>query len=83
MEENWWIVVGDPHQKKLISIKRIAVGKIANAKLNFTLPKQGLHKLMISILCDSYVGCDQEEEIKIQTLVNPDSEHENDDDSQK
>lgn len=36
---NWWLVVGDPGTKNLLSIKRVTITKSQNVKLEFTLPK--------------------------------------------
>ncbi|KAG1851365.1 Sec63 domain-containing protein [Suillus subluteus] len=43
---NWWLVVGEPSTKQLLSIKRITVTKNLSVKLEFTLPK-GTHTLKL------------------------------------
>lgn len=36
---NWWLVVGDPGTKNLLSIKRVTITRNLSVKLDFTLPK--------------------------------------------
>jgi pre-mRNA-splicing helicase BRR2 len=56
---NWWLVVGEPSTRQLLSIKRVTVTKSLNVKLEFTLP-QGTHNLKLSAICDSYMGADHD-----------------------
>jgi len=56
---NWWLVVGEPSTKQLLSIKRVTVNKSLSVKLEFTLPK-GQHALKLYVICDSYVGADHD-----------------------
>jgi pre-mRNA-splicing helicase BRR2 len=56
---NWWLVVGEPSTRQLLSIKRVTVSKSLNVKLEFTLP-QGTHNLRLSAICDSYMGADHD-----------------------
>lgn len=56
---NWWLVVGDPKTRQLLSIKRVTVNKNLAVKLEFTLPK-GTHSLKLYIICDSYMGADHD-----------------------
>lgn len=56
---NWWLVVGEPSTRQLLSIKRVTVTKSLNVKLEFTLP-QGSHNLKLSAICDSYMGADHD-----------------------
>lgn len=57
-------MLGDPKANTLLAIKRVKLGKAANATLEFTAPAQaGLAKLMLYFMCDSYMGADQEYEV--------------------
>ncbi|KAG2058635.1 DNA polymerase theta/eta [Suillus hirtellus] len=56
---NWWLVVGEPSTKQLLSIKRVTVTKNFSVKLEFTLPK-GEHALKLYVICDAYVGADHD-----------------------
>lgn len=64
-EEQWWLVLGDPKANTLLAIKRVKLGKAASATLEFTAPAQpGAAKLMLYFMCDSYMGADQEYEVR-------------------
>lgn len=56
---NWWLVIGDPKTRQLLSIKRVTVNRNINVKLEFTLPK-GTHNLKLYVICDSYMGADHD-----------------------
>lgn len=58
--ENWWVVVGEESTKTLLAIKRIAIGRKLNFRLEYTVPTAGEHELKLSLMCDSYVGVDQD-----------------------
>src|SRR5207248_1817017 len=57
--ENWWLVVGDQKSNSLLAIKRVTVGKQANAKLDYTVPEPGDHELTLFLMSDCYNGVDQ------------------------
>ncbi|KAI5466670.1 pre-mRNA splicing helicase [Mariannaea sp. PMI_226] len=63
--ENWWLVVGDEGTKNLLAIKRVTIGRELNARLEYTVPTPGEHKLKLFLMSDSYVGVDQEREFSI------------------
>ncbi len=62
-EEGWWLVVGDPKTNALLCIKRISLALKAKVKLDFTAPEAGEHAFTLYLMCDSYLGCDQEYEL--------------------
>eukprot|EP00281_Chroomonas_sp_CCMP1168_P020883 CAMPEP_0206228716 /NCGR_PEP_ID=MMETSP0047_2-20121206/9314_1 /ASSEMBLY_ACC=CAM_ASM_000192 /TAXON_ID=195065 /ORGANISM="Chroomonas mesostigmatica_cf, Strain CCMP1168" /LENGTH=2146 /DNA_ID=CAMNT_0053651971 /DNA_START=50 /DNA_END=6487 /DNA_ORIENTATION=+ len=65
-EEGWWLVVGDPVTNTLASIKRVNLAKKATVKLDFTAPETvGEAKYTLYLMCDSWAGCDQEYEFKL------------------
>ena len=58
-------MLGDPKANTLMAIKRVKLGKAASATLEFTAPAQpGPAKLMLYFMCDSYMGADQEYEVR-------------------
>ena len=64
-DENWWLVVGDPGSNALLAIKRIGLQRKAKAKLEFAAPESvGRVQLTLFLMCDSYMGCDQEFELE-------------------
>ncbi|CDW82626.1 u5 small nuclear ribonucleoprotein 200 kda helicase [Stylonychia lemnae] len=70
-EEQWWIVVGQPKQNKLLSIKKITNFKAQNqiqTELKFVIKNEGNSKQLeykVYLICDSYIGCDQEDNLII------------------
>ena len=58
--ENWWLVVGDEESKNLLAIKRITVGRKLDTRLEFVPTKVGQQELRLYLMCDSYVGVDQD-----------------------
>lgn len=66
-EEMWWIVIGIKKMNLLLSIKKLSLLKsVNNIKINFELPdKPNTYDVVIYVINDCYVGCDQEYEFKI------------------
>ncbi|WFD33124.1 RNA helicase [Malassezia sp. CBS 17886] len=57
---SWWLVIGDPGTRALLSIKRVTILRSLDVRLEFTLPP-GVHdRLRLYLMCDSYVGADRE-----------------------
>jgi len=64
--EGWWLVVGDTKTKNLLAIKRVALHKKSNLRLDFLAPDRvGAHELTLYFMCDAYIGCDQEYEFTL------------------
>lgn len=59
-DEGWWVVIGQPKQNTLISIKRLTLQQKARLKLDFVAPAPGTHNYTLFFMSDSYMGCDQE-----------------------
>ena len=77
---NWWLVVGEPSTKQLLSIKRVTVSKSLSVKLEITLPK-GEHALKLYVICDSYIGADHDLSLDpIDVAEGEDSDDDDDDD---
>lgn len=63
-EEFWWVIVGDKKTNKVLTTKRTVLKNEATLSLSFEkLPDTT--KYVVYTLCDSYVGCDQVEELEI------------------
>lgn len=62
-EEFWWVIVGDKKNNKVLTTKRTLVKKTADMTLSFEV--SDCDKVVVYALCDSYVGCDQAEEVEI------------------
>lgn len=58
--EYWWIVVGDPTKNKVVGIKRVNFEHQIDTKVTITAPEPGDYNLTVYLICDSYIGCDQE-----------------------
>lgn len=65
-EEGWWVVIGDPKNNSLISIKRLTLQQKAKVKLDFVAASPGSHTYTLYYMSDSYMGCDQEYKFTIE-----------------
>lgn len=63
--ENWWLVVGEESSKTLLAIKRVTIGKKLDLRLEFIPQKVGEQDLTLYMMCDSYVGVDQDPGFKV------------------
>lgn len=65
-EEQWWLVIGESSTNSLSAIKRLSITKQDTAvKLSFEAPEtSGKHSFVLFLMCDSYVGADQEHKIE-------------------
>merc|ERR1712100_134295 len=62
--EQWWIVIGDHKSDTLLSVKRIPIQRQSATTISFNAPDEiGEYNYSLMIVCDSYIGCDQEYEI--------------------
>ena len=72
--ESYWLVIGDSKSNTLLSIKRITLQSKLNVKLDFVTPEEtGEHTLMLYLMSDSYLGCDQISEIKMNVIPGNDA----------
>jgi pre-mRNA-splicing helicase BRR2 len=80
--EAWWLLVGYPEENRLLCLKRItAVNAKTRTMLKFTAPRsKGEHKLKLSFICDSYMGCDQEYDLDLTVDEAADSDDEDEED---
>ncbi|EJD74040.1 U5 small nuclear ribonucleoprotein helicase [Loa loa] len=63
-EEGWWLVIGDQSSNTLFSIKRLTVHQKAKMTLDFTALAVGKMHYKLYFICDSYLGADQEFDLK-------------------
>ena len=68
--EEWWIIVGDPLNDRLMGIKRIKlpVSGAIKKKIKIQVPEiVGANGMMLKmyVVSDSYRGCDDERDIKL------------------
>ncbi|VDN59866.1 unnamed protein product [Dracunculus medinensis] len=63
-EEGWWLVIGDHANNALFSIKRLTVHQKAKMSLDFTAQTVGRMHYKLYFICDSYLGADQEFDLK-------------------
>uniref|UniRef100_A0A914ZLT1 U5 small nuclear ribonucleoprotein 200 kDa helicase n=1 Tax=Parascaris univalens TaxID=6257 RepID=A0A914ZLT1_PARUN len=63
-EEGWWLVIGDHSSNSLFSIKRLTVHQKAKMTLDFTAQNAGKMHYKLYFICDSYLGVDQEFDLK-------------------
>eukprot|EP00040_Diaphanoeca_grandis_P033251 m.203207 g.203207 ORF g.203207 m.203207 type:complete len:2196 (+) comp32849_c2_seq1:126-6713(+) len=59
-DESWWLIVGSPETNGLVSIKKVALQRQATVKVDFVAPAEGAHEYKLYLMCDSFLGCDQE-----------------------
>lgn len=68
--EGWWVIIGDATANRLYAIKKVTVaGAQTQAKLAFVAPEAGQHALKLFVLCDAYVGADQEYDLPLSVLA--------------
>lgn len=77
--ESWWLVVGEEKTNSLLAIKRVAVGKQLEVKLEYIVPSPGEHELTLYLMSDSYAGVDQDPTFKITAAEGMDEDEEEDD----
>ncbi|KAJ2514983.1 Pre-mRNA splicing, partial [Coemansia sp. RSA 1939] len=83
--EAWWIVVGDPRTQTLATVKRVGVGKQLTTTVEFTAPSassapKGECVYKMYLMCDAYLGCDQEFDLEFTVNPDDDEDEEEDDD---
>lgn len=74
--ENWWLVIGEESTKSLLAIKRVTIGRKLTVKLEYVVPTPGRHTLSLSLMCDSYVGVDQEQKFEVDAAEGMDEDEE-------
>ena len=80
--ENWWLVVGEESSKSLLAIKRVTIGRKLDLRLEFTPQHAGDQELKLSLMCDSYVGIDQDPSFTIEAAEGMDEDDDDDDEEE-
>ncbi|KAJ1958217.1 Pre-mRNA splicing [Linderina pennispora] len=65
--EGWWVVIADG--QTLVNVRRISVGKELQRTIKFAAPEvAGQRNLKMFLMCDGYLGCDQELDVELDVL---------------
>lgn len=72
--ENWWLVVGEEESKSLLAIKKVTIQRRLEVRLEYTVPTAGHKKLTLSLMSDSYVGVDQEQQFEVDVAEGEDED---------
>ncbi|KAI5815505.1 DEAD/DEAH box helicase domain-containing protein [Pyronema omphalodes] len=72
--ENWWLVVGEEETKSLLAIKKVTIQRRLEVRLEYTVPTAGHKKLTLSLMSDSYVGVDQEQQFEVDVAEGEDED---------
>lgn len=80
--ENFWLVVGDQRARTLLAIKKLTLGRQANAKLEFTVTEPGKHELTLFLISDSYLGIDQAPTFEVTAAEGMDEDEEEDEEEE-
>ena len=80
--ESWWVVVGDESTKSLLAIKRVTVARKLELKLEFVVPNPGPLDLKCYLMCDSYVGVDQDPSFTVTAAEGMDEDEDEDEEDE-
>lgn len=81
--ENWWVVVGEESTKNLLAIKRVTIGRKLDLRLEFTPQKVGEQELKLVLMCDSYVGVDQDPSFTIDAAEGMDEDEDDEEEEEE
>jgi len=63
------LIVANKEKNELLAMKRLAFNRYANKNLNICLPRDfEKDKLSVILMCDSYIGLDQEYTIDLEKI---------------
>ncbi|KAI5292863.1 DEIH-box ATPase [Ascosphaera acerosa] len=74
--ESWWLVVGEEKTNSLLAVKSVVLQRTANIRLEYVVPSPGEHELTLSLMCDSYMGVDQDTKFKVTAAEGMDEDEE-------
>lgn len=80
-QESWWVVIGESSTKTLLAIKKVPLQRKHMVSLDFNL-REGKHDLTLSVVSDSYVGCDREYSLSVQVAAGEGSDEDDDDEDE-
>ncbi|KAJ2616612.1 Pre-mRNA splicing [Coemansia sp. RSA 1365] len=67
--EGWWLVVGDSQSQSLAVVKRVNIGRQLTTRIEFVAPEtEGPAVYKMFLMCDAYLGCDQEFDLDMNVL---------------
>ncbi|MES1909637.1 MAG: hypothetical protein MHM6MM_002342 [Cercozoa sp. M6MM] len=68
--ESWYVVVGDTKTNALLAVKKVAFrSNPMRVKVPFEAPEQeGKYNLKVYLMCDSFLGADVDESVKLRVL---------------
>ena len=73
--EGWWVVVGSVERNELVGIKRVAMAKReVSVTLECAATVSGEYEWTLFLMCDSWMGVDQEHKIRMQVEESNDME---------
>jgi pre-mRNA-splicing helicase BRR2 len=80
-QESWWVVIGEPSTRTLLAIKKVPLQRKHVVSLDFNL-REGKHDLTLSVVSDSYVGCDREYPVSVAVAAGEGSDEDDDEDDE-
>ncbi|KAJ3182114.1 DEIH-box ATPase [Irineochytrium annulatum] len=84
-DEGWWVVVGHKPSNALLAIKRTTLQQRATISLEFNAPAPppggGKMDFKVFLMCDSYMGVDQENDFSLNVAEAADEESESEEGS--
>lgn len=67
--ENWWIVAGDEKRNKVLGVKLLQLKLELSTTLRLTFAEPGDYTVLVYLICDSYIGCDQQVRLPPPTFI--------------
>jgi len=68
-DETWWLILGNPHTGELLALRKISFQKNLTTQLMFDVPdEEGDYHYYLYLMCDSYLGLDQQYDIKFKAI---------------
>jgi len=61
----------------------VTIGRKLTAKLEYVVPTPGRHTLSLSLMCDSYVGVDQEQKFEVDAAEGMDEDEEEEEEEEE
>jgi pre-mRNA-splicing helicase BRR2 len=79
-EEFWWIVIGDKGRNLLFYVKKVKFVHKLEKKIEIEISEEGDYNLSVFLICDSYLGCDNEiQDLKVKIIPSENAIAEEDD----
>jgi pre-mRNA-splicing helicase BRR2 len=71
-QEYWWVVIGDKGRNLLLSVKKVQFLHGLKKDFSVELSEEGDYNLSVFLICDSYLGCDNEiQDLKLKVISQP------------